>query len=187
VSNQATCHLSSEGIKTMPEYADIYVLCRRRERAIIDQFLEQMIPDRVEAADEYFIPPYSANPTLIFTDASSLIGHCCKHLNQDHGIYWRSSSGRKLEHAMVFFNADGSIVLGVSTDSVDQELADWLCGQLMTLPSAKCAYVTHEDTLPDSAHGFIDLVRRLPCIDHSMDQTTIRAGRARAWPVFKEG
>jgi hypothetical protein len=163
----------------MPEYADIYSLFRRRDRATIDSFLYQFLPAREEVADEYWIPPYASTPSVVFHSASELLDYCCERPEQEHGIYWRSIGGAPPEHGMVFFHTDGSMVLGLSTDSADQDLVDRLCGELGSMGHAVASYITHEDLPPSTAVEFIALVQTLPAVQAGVDQTDMRAGRAR--------
>ena len=163
----------------MPEYADIYSLFRRRDRTTIDSFLHRFMPTREEATDEYGIPPLASTPAVAFHSASELLDYCCERPEQEHGVYWRSIGGVRPEHGMVFFHTDGSMVLGLSTDSADQDLVDRLCGELGSMGDAVASYITHEDLPPSTATEFIALVRTLPVVQEGADQTDIRAGRAR--------
>ena len=163
----------------MPEYADIYALYRRRNRASIDAFLKSFMPARDEVADEYWIPPYSPAPTMVIRSASELLDYCCEHPEQEHRVYWQSHEGVRPEHGMVYFHSDGSMVLGLSTDSADQDFVDVLCRGLGSVDGVVASYITHEDLPPDTADGFVALVESLPVVDSGVDQTVIRSGRAR--------
>ncbi len=163
----------------MPEYADIYSLHSTRDRATIELFLDGFMPARQEVTDEYGVPPFSPTPAVSFGSAAELLVYCCDHPQQEHGIYWRSIGGTRPEHGMVFFLQDGSMVLGLSTDSSDQDFVDSLCGHLGKMAGAVASYITHEDLPPGTAAEFIGLVRTLPMVDMGVDQTEIRAGRAR--------
>lgn len=163
----------------MPEYADIYSLHMRRDRVTIDLFLELFMPLREETTDEYGIPPFAEKPTLTFPSSSELLEYCCSHLEQEHLIIWRSIGGARPEFGDVSFLSDGSMVLGLSTDSADQDLADRLCHRLSEMSGSVCSYITHEDLPPDSAVGFRAFVETLPVVQRGTDQTEIRRGRAR--------
>jgi hypothetical protein len=163
----------------MPEYADIYSLFRRRNRTTIDWFLDRFMPAREEAVDEYWIPPGASIPTTVFRSASELLDYCCERPEQEHGIYWRSIGGVRPEHGMVFFHTDGSMVLGLSTDSADHDLVDRLCEELGSMEDAVASYITHEDLPPSTASEFIALIGALPVVQAGVDLTEVRAGRAR--------
>lgn len=168
----------------MPEYADIYSLHRRRDRQLIESFLEQFMPAREEAADEYWIPQNAASPSLVLRSASELLDYCCERPDEVHGVYWRSVGDRRPEHGMVFFHSDGSMVLGVSTDAVNQDFVDQLCGELGSLGEPMASFITHEDLPPSSAAEFVGFVQTLPVVHAGVDQTDIRSGRARRLSIL---
>ena len=70
----------------MPEYSDIYIISEKRDRSVIENFLDRFLPQREESADEYEIPQYSDNPESIFTEASDLIEYCAKNRGMEHSI-----------------------------------------------------------------------------------------------------
>jgi hypothetical protein len=146
----------------VPEYADIYVLTSNRDAATIRMFLETMLPSGEEMADEYGVPAWPDPPQLTFKSVDELIEYCCQNPAEVHAIYWRSSDERKPEHAVVQFNSDGSLILGVSTDANDAQLADEFCARIMVLTGAAFGYVTHEDEPPESAEEFRSFVESLP-------------------------
>jgi len=163
----------------MPEYADIYSLYRSRDRPTIYAFLERFMPDREETADEYEIPQYADSPSLVLHTASELLDYCCLHSEEVNGVYWQSIGGSRPEHGMVFFHADGSMVLGLSTDASDQDFVDQLCCDLGKIGEPVASYITHEDLPPPSADAFVELVQSLPVVQLGEDQNEIRSGRAR--------
>lgn len=165
----------------MPEYADIYVLTTRREPAVVELFLNTMMPEREEVIEGgYEVPASSDSPRTVLPDVPAVIRYCCENPREPYAVYLRSTGMRKPEHALIDFLSDGGLVLGVSTDSRDQELADEFCGMLLTLPGADCGYITHEDLAPDSCAGFRKFVASLPLPGRDIPIATARAeSRAR--------
>ena len=159
----------------MPEYADIYSLHRTRDRSTIEAFIRHFMDGGEVATDEFVVPPHVQIPLHSFATVWDLIDYCCAHPQQDHWIPWRAMSGSRPEHACVNFLTDGSMVFGLSTDSVDQDFADHLCEQLAQMPGAVASYITHEDESPASAPDFIAFVQTLPIVD----QSETRSSRAR--------
>ena len=49
----------------MPEYSDIYIITEKRDKAIVESFLQHFLPEREESAEEYEIPQYSENPKIL--------------------------------------------------------------------------------------------------------------------------
>ena len=143
----------------MPEYADIYALSERRTTQAITDFLDRFLPSRVQSADEYELPQYSDSPIAVFTNASDLIHHCCENPHEVHALYWRSDATP--EHAMVFFLADGGVVLGMSTPAEDSRRVDNIARTLEQFVANEDVIVAYEDTPPASSHAFRALVQRL--------------------------
>ena len=143
----------------MPEYADIYAIGGDRSERAITQFLDTFLPTRVESADEYEIPQYSDSPTIVYTKASDLILHCCTNRNEVHAIYWRSDEPP--EHAMVFFLVDGGVILGVSTPAENSERVDQIASKLERHVGSDKAFITYEDTPPESIQEFCALLNSL--------------------------
>ena len=143
----------------MPEYADVYAIGGDRTEQAITQFLDCFLPSRVESADEYEIPQYSDSPAVVYTRAADLIHHCCANRNEVHTIYWRSDE--ELEHAMVFFLADGGVILGVSTPAENSKRVDQIANKLERYIGGDNVFITYEDTPPESTHEFFALLNSL--------------------------
>ena len=163
----------------MPEYADIYSLHRTRSQSAIHTFIERFMAGGEVATDEFALPPHALVPEHTFQTVWDLIEHCCRHTEQSTWIPWRGASGCRPEHGSIEFLADGSIVFGLSTDSIDQDYADQLCEQLASLNGAVASYITHEDTSPETTDTFLSLVRSLPVVQTGVDQSDVRSSRAR--------
>jgi hypothetical protein len=144
----------------MPEYADIYGLAKERTEDAVMEFLDHFLPSRIESADEYEIPQYSRTPVTVFTQASELIRHCCAHRGEVHSIYWRSDIQE--EHVMVFFLADGGLVVGVSTPADNHEKVDRIALDLVRFLDDEEIIVTYEDLPPASTESFRSLYDSLP-------------------------
>ena len=149
----------------MPEYADVYAIGGDRTERAITQFLDCFLPSRVESADEYEIPQYSDSPTIVYAKASDLILHCCTNRNEVHAIYWRSDE--QPEHAMVFFLADGGVILGVSTPAENSKRVDQIASRLERYIGSDNVFITYEDTPPESTQEFCALLNSL---DSSPDE-----------------
>ena len=98
-------------------YADCYVLTNKRTKHFIQSFLNKFIPDRQEQADEYEIPQYSDNPSMIYKTADELIDHLEKNVTVVHTIYWSNNNKSEIKGAMCFFTNDGQTILGMSCET----------------------------------------------------------------------
>ena len=160
----------------MPEYADIYALGNERKPEAVVAFLDRFLPDRIESADEYEVPQFSRDPQVIFKTAAELIDHCCEHRDEPHAIYWRSEASS--EHAMVFFLADGTIILGVSTPADDSDRVDNISNEFIRHFGTEEIIVTYEDCPPELETGFRELFASLPRIPEDISAEAARQTRA---------
>jgi hypothetical protein len=144
----------------MPEYADIYVVEKRRTPESVNAFLEHFLPSRRESADEYCVPQYSESPVEIFTAAEALIAFCCQNPREPHAIYWHSTITP--EHAMAFFLEDGGLICGISTPADNPRRVDAVAAELGRFLGTQDVLVTYEDLPPASVESFTSFVGQLP-------------------------
>ena len=138
----------------MPDFADIYVLSKNRDKASILTFLESFACFREQSADEYEVLQYAQSPARIFRTPEELIDHCCHHKEECHAIYWRVLAN-EASHAMLFFLSDGHVIYGLSVDSEKQASIDRLRDQMTETLEASPPLVLWECAPPDSATEFI--------------------------------
>jgi hypothetical protein len=62
---------------------------------------------------------------------------------------------------MVFFLADGGVILGVSTPSDDSKRVDQIASKLERYIGSDNAFITYEDTPPESIQEFCALLKSL--------------------------
>tara|TARA_R110002050_G_C8940495_1_gene512576 strand:+ start:100 stop:546 length:447 start_codon:yes stop_codon:yes gene_type:complete len=128
----------------MPSFSDIYVISEKRNREIIDLFLNEFLPIRDESADEYEFPQYSENPEVIFRKAEEALDKCVAEKNTEYSLYWQALDRRKPEHAMVFFLPDSHVIFGVSTDDAYPEFAVQLLEKMKLFLGSDLGYIGHE-------------------------------------------
>ena len=141
----------------MSEFTEIYVLSNQRNATDVAAFLDAFAATREETADEYEVPQYAESPVHIFKQAAQLIGHCCRHLDEVHAIYWRTPSG-PAAYAMVFFLADGHVIYGLSVDSADAASIGQLRQALVGHTGSAGALIAWESPPPDSALAFAKML-----------------------------
>ena len=145
----------------MSEFTEIYVLSNQRSAADVAAFLDAFAATREETADEYEVPQYAESPAHIFKQAAQLIGHCCRHLDEVHAIYWRTPSG-PAAYAMVFFLADGHVIYGLSVDAADVALIGQLRQALVRHTGSAGALIAWESPPPHSAQAFAQALANCP-------------------------
>lgn len=137
---------------SVPGNADIYGVASNRTEETIIRFLDHFLPVRTESADAYEVPQYSQSPHTVFTEVIELIRHCCTLLSEVHAIYWRSQEIN--EHAMVFFLADGGLILGISTPFGNHQRVKCAATELAQHLGTEELIITYEDLPPASVQEF---------------------------------
>ena len=128
----------------MPEYADIYVLAKDRSIRSVELFLDQFLPDRENAADEYELPQYADEPEEIYTVPLPVLKQCESNSKLEYRFYWRALNQRKPEHAIIIFLNDGEVVYGLSTDASDEEFVAAVYRRMKEYLETECGFVGYE-------------------------------------------
>jgi len=114
---------------------DCYVLSPVRSAHLATRFLDSFLPDREPSFD-------ADDPSEVLgLPSGASLDVCCTFLvdnpTTEYTLYWRSSATDDPRHAIVAFNSDGSLVLGLSvgdpeptTDGSMQSLAQAWCNRL---------------------------------------------------------
>jgi len=110
----------------------------------MEQFLNEFLPSREEAADEYEFPQYADSPEVTFRSADEALDKCIAEQGTDYGIYWRALGNAKPEHAMLFFLEDGHVIYGLSTDDSYPEYATELLNKMKSFLNSSLGYIGHE-------------------------------------------
>ena len=114
---------------------DCYVLSPVRSSQIATRFLDLFLPDRE--------PSFAtSDPSEVLnlpsdTSLDTIFAYLANNPQTEYTFYWRSMSSSDPRNAMLVFNADGSLIVGVSVlcpdpsthDSVELVARSW-CGRL---------------------------------------------------------
>lgn len=99
----------------MSNLVDSYFLVKSREMDIGNSFLDKLIPQRIEATDEYYIPQYSEKPIEIFQNAQEVMEFLQISMNEAFSIYWYNCiDNEKIPSAHIIYTDDGFMILGFS-------------------------------------------------------------------------
>jgi len=123
---------------------DIYVISTRRNVEAIENFLNEFLPKREALASEYEFPRWAEDPEVIYNEAGEVLIVCCKKLDAEYGLYWRSTKGEKPKYAMIFFLRDGHIIFGLSTDDAYPDYAATLLTKMKKYLGSEYGYICHE-------------------------------------------
>lgn len=129
---------------------DLYVLASERTAALCASFLNEFAPQREQSADEYLFSDGHVEQL-----AAKAIEHCIADAAAEQAIYFRVLLGGT-NHAMLFFNSDGSVVLGIS---VAHRAAEWF-DKLAAFTGSAEGYMTVEEPPPHTASEFRKTVSR---------------------------
>lgn len=144
-------------------FNDIYVLAPERSASAALHFLDDFLPNREPAAEEYQFPQFSDSPEVIFRDSWEAMCYCDMHPGASQSFYFSNTTAQEPAHAMLFFTPDGGMICGVSTRARQDELsrqameiAEWL-EQLRTATAARFGYALWESHPPcESIQDFLD-------------------------------
>jgi hypothetical protein len=128
----------------MPEYADIYVLARDRSIRSAEKFLDEFLPERENAADEYELPQYADKPEAVFKIPGPVLKQCEEKPNLEYRFYWRATNHQKPEYAIIIFLNDGKAVYGLSTDASDEGFVKVLFYKMKEYLGTESGFVGYE-------------------------------------------
>lgn len=143
------------------EYADCYVLSDERNENFIFDFLNHFIPNRKEAAEEYYVPMYSDNPNEIFKKDFEIIKYLCLNKNVENTLYWSNKTDSYLKGAMMFFTSDGKVIFGLycNTRFPNTVIEDDYFLKIQEFCNSKIGYITYEELPFINSLEFTKLVK----------------------------
>lgn len=151
----------------MPEFADIYIISRKRDQDTVEHFLERFLPNRADAADRYEFPQYSSKPERVFTSSPALIAYCAANSHIAYSIYWKTTGDTKPEHAMVQYLGDGYVIYALSTDADDQPYAGQLLDEMKNFFAVTHGYVGHEASADVGSYREFLMQEKLHCAERT--------------------
>jgi hypothetical protein len=132
---------------------DCYVLAPERTAKFALRFLDRFLPEREpsfaleDPAEVLSLPPSSPiEDVLLYLE---------QHPTSAYSMYWRSRSGSDPYHAIVAFNDDGSLVLGLSPATDDHpDVARGYLRDLERYAGTEPGLLLFEQPPPDSRADF---------------------------------
>ncbi len=134
----------------MPGYHDVHVLAPERSAAVANRFLAAFAPNREETTAEYAFPRYSAEPSIVFETAAEAIRYCIERPEEAQSLYFSNRNG-KPAWVMLFFTTDAALILGVSVESSEEDVA---LAELQCHAGSEIGYITFESPPADTAAEF---------------------------------
>lgn len=139
---------------------DIYILAAERTLATAKRFMDAWTHGLTPNASEYEFPQYSDNPSSVYSSPLELISALIQAPAEAHAIYWNNPTQNHVRTAMLFFTADGSMIVGLSVDSDQQRVLEDSIERLAVCLEARAGYCAYEEPPPDTRQEFIDNARR---------------------------
>ena len=133
---------------------EIYALSKYRSKKILNIFLDEFLPKRVELSENYSYPEYEESPEEVFAGLDSIIDKLIADKNSEYSLYWGNSTDSEVKNAMVFFLSDGGMIVGLA---VDAEKSEAMMEHLARVVNARYGYEELEGFLPESTLEFINL------------------------------
>jgi len=134
------------------EPQEIYVLCPQRSQALANSFLEQFLPHRRVAAEDYPFPEFCDHPQTTFATAEEVIDLLESEVQESYSLYWYNLGENEPETAMLFFTKDAGMIVGIVIHS---EESGWLT-RLATHVGGRFGYVTFEEPPPNKIDIFVE-------------------------------
>lgn len=140
---------------------EVYVLCEERSFDKAMHFLATFAQDRRRRVDGYEVPQFADDPLRIFDNDEELL----RALGDDrepYSIYWDVSppggeaGAASVHQAMLFFNADGSMVAGLVTEPAHVHS---VFARLIDCIGASFGYIDRYMPPPASRADFVALCR----------------------------
>lgn len=130
---------------------EVCALSCERSRAAALAFLNEFLPKRNAAADEYPYPEFAPEPTDVYVTEQQILDRLDAEPCATYALYWDSASEGEPYGAMLFFLRDSSLVVGLDVQS--ESIEYWL-QRLAVSVGADFGYVTGSVPPPDTAQEF---------------------------------
>ncbi len=142
-------------------FADCYVLTDKRTNEFVKSFLDNFVPNRLESADEYEVPQYSANTTYNFKTADELINYLSENKNEKHTIYWRNTDKSDIRGAMCFYTNDGHLIIGLYCETMypNTAIEDKIMTELKIFCNDSRGYISYEEPAANNTLEFLERIK----------------------------
>jgi hypothetical protein len=137
------------------EIIEIYVLCKERTKKLVLEFLESVLPNRKEVAENYPYPEYADEYEHIYEDFETLLEALEINTRETYSLYWDSANHGEVRSAMVFFTEDGYMIAGITVADDTERRKNWL-NKLSRIVDGEYGYVSFDTPPPLTSREFID-------------------------------
>lgn len=135
--------------------SEIYSLGNDRSAEFAKKFLDNFMPLREPAAEDYSVPELQEPPSLTLQDEDEILTYLEQNPTEPYGIYWNAENSTLPSAAMIFYTNDGKAIYGLVTD----ENGDELLKELSSFVDSQYNLCTEEERPPQTSQGFIALCK----------------------------
>lgn len=96
------------------EFIDIYILLEKQSREQVALFREKYLYNLKQAAEVYEVPQYREKPVFSTDSVDEILDYLFTNGPIEYQLYWNNPHKSNLINGMIFFNGDGSLILGLS-------------------------------------------------------------------------
>ena len=132
---------------------EVYVLSNERSAKVACNFLDNVAPDRSPVAIDFPFPEYCEKPCIVFDNPNDLIVQLGSRIHETYSIYWDVRHGVS-EQVMLFFTADGGMIVGLGGPLISTEQALFL---LQKIVEGRFGFVTSGSCPPTSIPEFLSI------------------------------
>lgn len=131
---------------------EIYVLSESRAADFSVRFLNEFLPDRIPASDDYYVPELSDTPSRVFYSDVDILEFLETNAAEPYGLYWNSAfEDQQVHQAMLFYTRDNHLILGLAV--TPQSASDYF-RRMMDFAQAKVGYFGAEQRPPETSAEF---------------------------------
>jgi len=149
----------------MGQYADIYTAVKTRSKQTGIDFLNHFLPQRVESAEEYWLPQYSDKAEIDFQSVDTLMDYLAVKKGIAYGLYWRNTNElNPNKHGMLFYTQDEAMIFGLSRDAdinghLNTDNEDECLRLMKEYFQTDIGYITYEDTPVATYAQFVEMLK----------------------------
>lgn len=102
-------------------FIEIYILLDSQKREQIEFFIASYLEGFKAAAELFEVPQYSRVTEFSTEKIAEILEYLYNSKGLGYQLYWNNPQDGDIINGMVFFNEDGSLILGVSVRPEDEE------------------------------------------------------------------
>jgi hypothetical protein len=143
----------------MPQYIDSYYLVDSRSPRLVYDLFANYGFVKEELADDYPIPQYSSEPTIIFYSDAELLDYMEENSYCEYIVYWRNVvKNPVINQVTLSYTNDGKMIFGISIVGREVDSAESIAvfKDVKKCLNARIACITGEEPPPGNSIEFLE-------------------------------